>query len=235
MTITILTKKAILKSNEINDFPNTKCVLTISVGQPNHEGDKFLATILATRKQFSYCIIMVCDSLQRYTMQISSLLSPDEVYDEANSLGAEWIIRNNLAIMQLKIPHQISRWDYWINHPDYKEKRHIIDSLYETNLCFRNSILNTTQEFLERNRSKIVVRMDDAYNLSMTYLLEECAVMLLLADEGYEFEIYPGQRNDAMDYVYQHIIATENRELMRAVSIKFKNLATSDQGLISTF
>lgn len=221
----MLTKKAILKSDKMNEFALSKCILTVSVGQPNHEGDKFFATVLAVNKQFTSCIIMVCDSLQRHTMKISSPLDLSELHKESNILGDEWIARNSLAIKQFDIPYQISRWDAWMNHRNYSEKSLLINSLYSNDPLFKKSIDETAHRFSERKMDISVVDRNISFNLSKEYLLEECAVMLLQADDDYPFEIYPSQRNDAMDYVYQQIISYTNDELMRAVSIKFKNLS----------
>ncbi len=208
----------------MNEFTRSKCILTVSVGQPNHEGDKFFATVLAINKQFTSCIIMVCDSLQRHTMKISSQLNLNELHKESNRLGDEWIVRNSLAINQFNIPYQISRWDAWMHHRNYPEKRLSINSLYANDPLFKKSIDETAHKFSERKMDISVVDRNIAFNLSKEYLLEECAIMLLQAEDGYQFEIYPSQRNDAMDYVYQQIISYTNKELMRAVSIKFKNL-----------
>lgn len=224
---TILTKKAILKSNETNEFTHSKCVLTISVGQPNHEGDKFKAAVLATNK-FSACIIMVCDTLQRYTMKISSSLNIDELHKESSILGDEWIERNLSAIEQLKIPYQLSKWDSWINNPKYHEKKPFISKLYLTDCIFKEKVDSTALGFLERNLHKILVSKETALHLSKDYLLEECVVMLLLAEQGYGFEIYPNQRNEALDYIYKQVISQTNEKLMRAVSIKFKNLSLNN-------
>ena len=60
---------------------------------------------------------------------------------------------------------------------------------------------------------------------SREYLKEECAVMLLWMKHGYHFEVYPGQRNSALDFVYQNIISKTNPKLVRAVAIKFKSIS----------
>jgi hypothetical protein len=221
----IPSKKAIFKSSDARDFLKSKCIITISVGQPNHEGDKFLATIIAASRQFGSCLIMICDSLQRYTMKILSSLSLLEIHQESNILGDKWIDRNFEAIEQLHIPYAISRWDQWITHPNFIAKSKQIETLYQTDPLFKKSVDSTSHNFTERKLDTAIVDKQTAMDLSRAYLLEECAVMLLQADEGYHFEIYPSQRNDAMAYVYENIISyTNNRDLMRAVSIKFKNL-----------
>ncbi len=219
-----MTKKAILKSKETLTFNHSKAIVTISVGQPNHEGDKFYSTLLATNKQFSFARIMVCDSLQRYTMKITSPLSLGQLSLKSTKLGDEWIVRNLKYIEAMTIPYKISRWNDWLNHSDFVDKFQLIENLYNEDISFKNSIYSTTHGFISRNSERLVVDKEQAYELSKDYLLEECAVMLILADEGYQFEIYPNQRNEALDYIYQTIIVKENKQLMQAVSIKFKNI-----------
>jgi len=225
----LVTKKAILKSDELHASKETACVLTISVGQPNHEGDKLLATILAANKNFSSCIIMVCDSLQRHTMSIDANLSFKTLHADSNKLGAEWIERNLPAIHHFKIPYKISQWDDWLAHNDFIVKQDLITALYKNDLLFRKSIDETVAEFVSRKAKHTTFNINVARKYSCDYLLEECAVMLLLADCGYAFEIYPSQRNAAMSYVYQAIIAVNRPDLMRAVSIKFKNINNGGQ------
>lgn len=220
-----MTKKAILKSKTLINDTLSNCILTVSVGQLNHEGDKFFATALAVNKQFGSCLIMVCDSLQRHTMKIASEAHLNELHQESNKLGQEWIARNALAMEQLQIPHEISRWDTWLHHKSYPEKRSFINSLYQNDPHFKKCIDDTANRFSERKMDVSVVDKSTAFHLSQEYLLEECAVMLIQADAGYQFEIYPSQRNDAMDYVYRQVISYTNNELMQAVSIKFKNLS----------
>jgi hypothetical protein len=220
-------KKAILKSDTKIKLFHSKCVLTISVGQPSHEGDKFRATLKAVNNNFAFCIVMVCDSLQRHTMEIISLLDKNELHKQSNLFGDEWIRRNTPLINQLSIPYHISRWDYWLNHQNYNQKLNIINRLYNHDKQFKKSVDATASGFLERNVDKMVKEYDHALILSKEYLLEECAVMLILAEEGYEFEIYPNQRNLAMDYIYSEVISAYDENLMRAISIKFKNLTPS--------
>lgn len=221
----LLSKKAILKSEDSICFNNKKCILTISVGQLNHEADKLFSTILAINKHFSYCIIMVCDSLQRYTMRIFSEKNSEELHKISNQFGDDWISRNIESINSFTIPYKISRWDDWINHPDFKEKLFIINQLHLNSTEFKDIVFFTAKTFLKRNTEKIACKEEEAIELSSLYLLEECAVMLLLAEEGYHFEIYPSERNAAMDYIYRTIISGVDRNLMRAVWIKFKSVS----------
>lgn len=224
----MLTKKAILKSSYIDNFSANKCILTISVGQVNHEGDKFLSTVMAVDKKFSFCTVMVCDSLQRFTMKFVSSLSLEEIHRESNFLGDEWIKRNLKALRQLSIPYSISRWDCWISHPHFKNKKFLIDELYINDKHFKEIVDNTAYSFVVRKLDILTVDKMYAINLSKQYLLEECAVMLIQADDMNGFEIYPSQRNDAMAYVHKKIISVIDNNLMHPVSIKFKNISLTE-------
>lgn len=219
-----LTKKAILKSPSTDEFSKSKCILTVSVGQPNHEEDKLLSAIIAVNKHFSFCTIMVCDSLQRFTMKFSSNVSLAELHIESNNLGDKWIERNLQAIRQLSIPYSISRWDCWISHPHFNSKKTIIDDLYNNDKRFKETIDDTANNFVVRKLDMLGIDKKSAIELSKQYLLEECAVMLIQADDLNGFEIYPSQRNDAMDYVHKKIISVIDGSLMLPVSIKFKNI-----------
>ena len=152
-----LTKKAILKSNDAHEFCKSKCCITISVGQRYHEADMFKATLASINNNFQRCTIVMGDSLQRHTMKILSPLSKEEVYARANLLGDQWLERNAATIEKLKIPYQISRWDYWLNHSAYNGKYNIINELYLNDPTFKENVDITSNFFLDRNQDRIML------------------------------------------------------------------------------
>ncbi len=48
-------------------FKDSCCLLTISIGNGQHESLKFKSTLELVSKSFKSCMIAVCDTLQRYT------------------------------------------------------------------------------------------------------------------------------------------------------------------------
>ena len=84
-------------------FKNSACVLTISVGQKNHESHKLHAAIDAVNKSFNSCIIMLCDTLQRHTLKIQSDKDENQLYGESLIAGDDWLTRNNLFLSKLTI------------------------------------------------------------------------------------------------------------------------------------
>ncbi len=226
----LLTKKAILKCPDLfkHEFNQSCCSLTISVGQDPHEGDKFKATLLTVQNHFKECIIMVCDSLQRHTLSIGSLsLNLAQVHEKANLLGELWLERNLPFIQQIGIPYTIIRWDYWLTHPNYQKAKEKVEVLYAADSAFYQCIENTAHAFLERNDRKFIntASQNKILDVSREYLKEECAVMLLWVECNFQFEIYPSQRNAAMDYIHKNILAISHPSLIRDISIKFKNLS----------
>ena len=62
----------------------SSCIVYISIGQPYHEKEKFLATMDLVNRTFSACHIVVCDTLQRHTLRIlSPHLTKQEAYRQA--------------------------------------------------------------------------------------------------------------------------------------------------------
>ena len=75
-------------------FKKATCLLLVSVGQEAHEGDRLLATIKLINENFRSCIISLYDSLQRFTMSLSSSCSPEELRGTAGKEGDLWLERN---------------------------------------------------------------------------------------------------------------------------------------------
>ena len=59
-------------------FKDSCCLITISVGNGQHEALKFKSTLELVNKTFKSCIIAVCDTLQRYTYAITRPLKTPE-------------------------------------------------------------------------------------------------------------------------------------------------------------
>lgn len=233
-----LNKRAILKCPREyrSEFKNSKCSVTISVGQPIHEGDKFNATLLEVNDNFKECTIMMCDSLQRHTLKIGSDLDMKQLHKKSNQAGDEWLERNMKTIKQLDIKYDIIRWDEWLSSNTYKNIRKQIDDLYLSDVGFYSAVEKTALSFLERYLNKKVVfeQREDVLCHSREYLKEEAAVMLIWAQSNYQFEVYPSPRNLALRYVYQNFIAKTKPELVRETSLKFKTITIKKESLVNS-
>jgi hypothetical protein len=221
--------KAVFKCKEEfkKQFKNSKCLLTISVGQEVHEDEKFLATIDLINSSFASCTICVDDSLQRHSLSLQYGKQPEDWYQASIDEGDSWLERNKYYYSLLKIPYKIIRWDKWITHKEFFIQQQLIKNTYETNQNYKNAIDSSVKEFLDRYQKRLARNQQFDYKhgfrVCKDYLLEECTALCLWATEEYNFEVYPSKRNDAMSMTHTIFIKPTTPNLVNAVAIKFKN------------
>ncbi len=222
--------KPVFKYNHNLDketFKNSKCLLTISVGQEVHEGDKFAATIDLVNNSFNSCVMLVDDSLQRHSMALDKKENADFFYESSILEGDLWLERNKKHYQNLNILQDIIRWDKWLRHPNYLEQQHKIKALIAEKPDYQTSFDKTIDEFLRRFYPRLLEKsnfdMKRAWNLCLDYLIEECTALCLWTELNCNFEIYPGKRNLAMHETHQRFVLPFYPEMLYAVSIKFKN------------
>lgn len=206
-------------------FPQSSCLMPISVGQSIHEGAKFEAVIKLINNSFKQCTILVDDSVQRHTIGIMNHVSPEELYQLAVTEGDEWLKRNEMAYSQLTIPFDIMRWDDWYNSANYINSHLGVQNEYDSNELFRQAIIANIDDFLTRYLSRYDqndIDPERAFRLCLDYLLEECAVMCLWTEKNYDFEVYPSGRNKAMAATYHYLIRPDFPDVLKPVALRFK-------------
>lgn len=203
----------------------SSCIVHISLGQAYHEGEKFLATMDLINETFSSCILILCDTLQRYSLQIEDhTLSEKNAYEKTLRLGNEWLQRNLLAYNYLTIPLKLYRWNDWLNHRDYKTYSDKVVKLYQTDREYKNCLQETIKTFLSR-RSDLLPgsrEYNRAFSISEKYLLEECPILIPLWQyTNCEFVVYPRFRTSAMSATYDHFMQDTSNSLLKEVALKF--------------
>lgn len=220
--------KASFKDCAIADrklFCKSHCIMPISIGQNVHEGEKFIATMRLIERYFARCTILLDDSVQKYTLKMGSTESLIVLHQRAVKAGTQWLERQKEVLKGLGIEHTIMRWDDWLNKPGYAENHKKIVEFYNENPVYKQSIDNNITEFLERYTSFDIptfFNYNEARDLCLTYLLEECSVMTLWAESGYDFEVYPSGRNKAMSATYDFFIEKKYPNILKSVSLRFK-------------
>ncbi len=207
-------------------FNSARGLLTISVGQEVHEGDKLAATIDLVNNAFKEIIILVDDTVQRHTMKLYSNLYIEHLYLLALKAGDEWLKRNANIYEKMTIPFKIMRWDHWLNHANYHDQHRTLYNRYLSDPFYQKQFDITIREFLARhdaNRKVANLTSEDCYTLCLNYLLEECTALCLWVDEKINFEIYPSKRNAAMVATHELYIKPQYPHLLLPVAIKFKN------------
>jgi hypothetical protein len=208
------------------NFEKANCSLTISVGQPNHEGEKLVATLRAINKSFKNCTIMVCDTLQRHTDRIFFPNLDDlAAYIESKKAGDLWLKQNKVYLEVLDAVPRISRWDNWLYHPLFEQQKARMLHAYEQDPGFKKAMQKTIDEFATRLINRLGEDphiLERVYEHSFNYLIEECAIQQIWILESYNFEIYPSERNAILDYTYRKYVQPNHPTLLRPVALKFK-------------
>lgn len=203
-----------------NKLAGKSCIIHISVGQPYHEGEKFIATMDLINETFDSCYIMLCDSLQRHSLRIKKPeFSEEEAYQEALLLGDEWLARNKVACAYLTIPSTIVRWDEWLAHKNYGRYRDAVNQFYQVDPSYQQAIHDTINKFLIRQG---LLGNQRAFDLCEAYVLEECPVLVpLWAETKSEFIVYPRFRTPAMAATYNQFVGEHDGLLLEELALKF--------------
>jgi len=201
----------------------SKCVLPISVGQYYHEKEYLNATINLINKHFKECTIMVCDTLQRHTIQMLEKCSKQQAYKLAFDNGDQWIKRNQKTYEQLTIPYHIMRWDGWLHATEYKKQRTLTNNLYKTDSSFQDVANETIINFLTRKNFP-----NNKNNLAycLEHILEECSVMPLWTTKNFSFELYPSHRSKPLILAHKFFVEPHFQDLLIWIRINFKKLKT---------
>ena len=234
--MTAITKKTVASfykcpiPNRKTVFQQSTCIMPISIGQKYHDGEKFLAIIKLINKSFKACTLFVADSIYRHTLKITDSSSDPILYQKAALKGQLWLDYNRHILSQLTIPHHILRWDYWLQHPDYLKWHAVISKFYGTNAVYQHALDETIVAFLTRYKQtltdKISFNMQHAFTCCLAYLKEECAALCLMAQEQYDFEVYPTGRNPATTITHELLIKSMYPDTISIIALRFKKLGS---------
>ncbi len=208
-------------------FKNSRCLLTISVGQESHEGERFAATIDLVNETFGSCIISVHDSLQRYTMALNSTRNADDFRDASIQIGENWLASNRQQYNRLHNLERIIRWDEWLNESAFSAKKMSIDNLLAEDDSYKNIFGTTIDNYLQRYcrhlNDSSVFDLAKAKQLCFEYLIEECAVLCLWPELNCDIELYTGTHNLAMQETAKRFIASGGVSSLKHIPIKFNH------------
>lgn len=212
---------------EKSKFKQSRCLLTISVGQEVHEKEHFERTVELVNVSFDSCIMLIDDSLQRHTMALASERDADSFYQRSIEAGNQWLERNAVYYERLEILDKVIRWDHWLMHSDFQAQQDKIKSLISSNHSYKIAFINTVDAFLNRYfrriKDKTKFNLEGAQQFCLNYLIEECTALCLWPELACHFEVYPSRRNLAMAETHKRFVLPQYPDFLHAVSIKFKN------------
>ena len=88
--------KAVFKCDAFEKvkFKDSRCLLTVSMGQEAQTGERFSATMDLINNSFPECIISFHDGLQRYTMALIEGKDPSLFMEIPQKEGDLWLARH---------------------------------------------------------------------------------------------------------------------------------------------
>ncbi len=174
------------------------CMLGISLGSANSEGDRFEGSIRWIAQNFSRCILVVADSIYRYTLQVIHKAPMESATTDALKLG-EAFIAAHAAIIDRYRDECDFEWRCMSQveqHSDFESYHEAYKTLYEQDAQIQSAINDEADKYLAGLASADVVldsqEKDRASAISAKYFLEETAIFTCLCQQDTSVLIYPG-------------------------------------------
>lgn len=203
------------------------CLLLISVGQEAHEKEHFESTIQLIRSSFKKCIILLGDSIQRYTIALTTNKLPEQCLQAATHEGDHWLQRNSSTLSMLPSSCHVIRWNYWLSHPDFIKTKQCLETALKEDDLYYQAFAETVNTFLNRykkqNPSLEYFDQQRSELICLNYLLEECAIFCLWPELECEFEIYPNAHNLAIEATRKKFLVPSFPNLLHSVSLRFRH------------
>lgn len=220
--------RAVFKCDEKDreKFSESQCLITISVGQDSHEGERFAALADLINNHFKSCIIILDDSLQRHTMALWSDKNSDFFYPHSIKEGDLWISRHEKILQEFTILKKIIRWDAWLNHPDFLKQRQKILDLIEVKNSYRKAFEESIESFLKKFYRRVFFKkfdMNETEEHCWNFVIEECVALSLWPELNCEFEVYPNQHNLAINETRKYFVLSQYPKLLRGIQVNLKN------------
>ena len=220
------------KRNTIKDF--NKVVIGVSVGSPAFEG-KSLMAFLGSAAHAKEISIEVCCTLQRHTLKIfHPYLDDDKITNLARDAGDRWV-DVNLPIAQSILGDKLKetyRWDKWLHHQDYQQKRAEAEHLCSTDREFIDALAMSVKDVGERflkqmqeypTKANYLKKHFDIpetsaiteCSVAMQFIHEQCAkylkeelviVMQLWAEMEYNAILYPQKMTPILAVGYKRFV-----------------------------
>lgn len=229
----LMNYKVLLNSPKLSNRDNktvNNALLMISLDNVMTRGANLEAIIHKINKTFLHCDIMLCDTLNRFNIMAIDDISEYEAYKVALERGNDWLRENEQILKDLSINHRVIRWDEWLKNVNFKSKLNIVQQEFNNNPTYKKALYDTAYQYLSRRKIHASPFASSNLEQCIKYLQEECAVMLLWGDNGYQYELYTAKRNFAMDATYNIFI---KGGVMSPVIVDVKSKVKRSQEIIN--
>jgi hypothetical protein len=212
-------------------FFRKRFIMPISVGQNVHENGRMESTLSLVSRSFKSGVVLIDDVVQRHTLKIHSPnLSDTVLYEMAREDGNIWLQRYQHRIQKtLGDKVSILRWEYFLKHADFNACEKKVRRLLKDNPLYKESFERNINEFIGRCFKKNPgLDYLFAYNQCEQYLIEECSAMQLWPTLDVQVEVYPSDRNHAMQATNRELIEPQVPGGLEHVSLWFKKINSSE-------
>jgi len=160
--------------------------LSVSCGQPAHEGADFRAALEAAAASKRPIVIDLSDSLQAHNFVAAGM--PETIaFAKARRAGTAWIRRNGAAVAAQG--GAILRWDTWRQEPAYRPLHAALVDLYGAGGVFAAAVDQDIKTFLHRRPEATPLMAARSWE----FIIEEAAGEILLARQYPCARLYPGR------------------------------------------
>jgi hypothetical protein len=224
-----------IEEKEKTNFANSRCLITLSSGQPVYYGAYLASTLSFIDKNFKSCCFILEDTLERHILKITHPhLNKEELLTKSKEMGDEWLETNAPILSKVHIPWTVKRWSYWLEHPkfdftlEYLKNKHLLWPNY------RGPFDNNITEYIDRlkKRGELLIDEGIARQQCLESLQEECAVMCLWIEEKSQYEVCVNDRILARQLTYENFIQGVHIDLLKPVSLKFKKVKIENELLV---
>ena len=176
--------------------------IQVSMHNPFCTGKYLFALSEWVRRQgFTSIDYQVSDTLQRHNYIWRDSLQIENARAQAIETGERWLTQNS-AVIQLCYQAydrvSVSRWDFWIRHPEFRGEEEFFWRLFKSDDGFRNAIDQEVEKYFSKAGRTLNKQRRE---LSRKFLIEETAVSEVSSKHYPANEIYPGPRFGPEQYL----------------------------------
>jgi hypothetical protein len=201
------------------EFPvNGKCLYTVSIPQ-HHTMDELVAAYRWTLDRFSECAVLLGDGLYRHTLCALKGLDPAAAMEAASQAGDDLLCDFQEALGQPA--GRVIRCSGLMRTDAFHRALGTVTSFHESSAAFVEVLHKDAEAFTRRQavHGRLAVTESAATAHAVKYLLEEAAVYLTLARDGWLTDVYLGEELPTLARMMQHRLDGAPEELARRVNI----------------
>ena len=193
-----------------DDFGNRKAYLSISITNNFHFSKNVKSQVEFMEKNFSRFVIVIGDHLCRHNRLIDSNLNEEEHIKECLLKGK--LIKNNYSKF-LKNKNDIIHWKDLYSTQTFEKNILLVKNEYKHNHNFQKSIINSAEKFIERKEKRMelnkTINLNDAISLSISYVLEELAIMNMMIEDDFIIQSYLGSNIQILKQLANNSFSTD--------------------------